>query len=175
MRAQLQKAVQDLTSLTRHVEQELQGLASLRNGAAAWAVALGVDTTTLEMASDAYATGQAIYALVSRGGIDRSDPAIVRARDFLLKTQKPDGSWPMTSRPPNSGAGKRGAGNLEPITVAGSAWAVLGLLQRTPPPPALLPSSRRPLPRGPALQLPGISEESGVQAVLPEVPIPPRP
>jgi squalene-hopene cyclase-like protein len=85
-----------------------------------------------EMASDAYATGQAMYALLSRGGVDRNAPAIIKARDFLLKTQKPDGSWAMTSRPPNNGAGKTGAGNLEPITVAGSAWAVLGLLQRLP-------------------------------------------
>lgn len=88
---------------------------------------------TKDMASDAFATGQAVYALMSRGGIDKSNPAILKARDFLLKTQKPDGSWPMTSRPPNNGKGKGGAGNLEPITVAGSAWAVLGLLQCTPP------------------------------------------
>ena len=88
---------------------------------------------TTEMASDAYATGQAVYALVSRGGIDRSAPAIVKARDFLLKSQQPDGSWVMTSRPPNSGNGTTGAGNLEPITVASSAWAVLGLLQCIPP------------------------------------------
>jgi hypothetical protein len=59
---------------------------------------------TKEMASDACATGQAIYALLSRGGIDQSAPAILKARDFLLKTQKSDGSWPMTARPPNSGA-----------------------------------------------------------------------
>jgi hypothetical protein len=38
----------------------------------------------------------------------------------------------MTSRPPNNDNGKAGAGNLEPITVAGSAWAVLGLLQCVP-------------------------------------------
>lgn len=84
---------------------------------------------TGEMASDAYATGQAVYALVSRGGIDRDAPAIVRARDFLVKTQNPDGSWTMGSRPPNNGGDVDGAGNLEPITVAGAAWGVLGLLQ----------------------------------------------
>ena len=83
------------------------------------------------MASDAFATGQAIYALISRGGLDKSPPAILKARDFLLKTQKPDGSWPMTSRPPNSGNSTKGSGNLEPITVAAAGWAVLGLLQLT--------------------------------------------
>ena len=67
-----------------------------------------------------------------RGGIDRGAPTIVKAREFLLKTQKLDGSWPMTSRPPNCGAGKEGTGDLEPITVAASAWALVGLLQCTP-------------------------------------------
>jgi hypothetical protein len=87
---------------------------------------------TKEMASDAYATGTAMYALLSRGGVDKNAPSILRARDFLVKAQEPDGSWKMTSRPPNNGNGTTGAGNLEPITVAGSAWAVLGLLQRVP-------------------------------------------
>jgi hypothetical protein len=67
-----------------------------------------------------------------RGGIDRGAPTIVRARDFLLKTQKLDGSWPMTSQPPNSGAGNEGTGDVAPITLTASAWALLGLLQRTP-------------------------------------------
>jgi hypothetical protein len=67
-----------------------------------------------------------------RGGIDRGAPTIVKAREFVLKTQKLDGSWPMTSRLLNSGAGKEGTVDLEPITVATSAWALLGLLQYTP-------------------------------------------
>jgi DNA-binding helix-hairpin-helix protein with protein kinase domain len=49
LRSQLQKAVQDLTSLTRHVEQELQELASRRHAVAARAVALGVDMSKLGM------------------------------------------------------------------------------------------------------------------------------
>ena len=61
-----------------------------------------------------------------------SAPTIVKAREFLLKTQNPDGSWPMTARLPISGAGKEGTGDLEPITVAASAWALVGLLQCTP-------------------------------------------
>lgn len=58
-------------------------------------------------------------------------PGDPQARAFLLKTQKPDDSWTMTSRAFNSGDYKKGSDNLEPITVAGSAWAVLGLLQLT--------------------------------------------
>lgn len=98
---------------------------------------------TKAMASDAYATGQAVYALVARGSIDKSNPAILKARAFLVKSQKEDGFWPMTSRPPNNGKSKGGAGNLEPITVAGSAWAVLGLLQCTPPVAVVRPAQLR--------------------------------
>lgn len=104
----------------------VEELLKLQNADGGW-------SQTKEMASDAFATGLAIYALVSKGGVARTDAAIVKAKDFLRKTQKPDGSWPMTSRPPNNGNGTTGAGNLEPITMAGSAWAMLGLLQCVPP------------------------------------------
>jgi hypothetical protein len=79
-----------------------------------------------DMASDAWATGQALYAL-AHAGRKPDDPAVERGRAFLLKTQRDDGSWPMTSRPiPPSG---EGAKSLIPITAAGSAWAVLGLVR----------------------------------------------
>jgi hypothetical protein len=81
---------------------------------------------TPEMASDAWATGQALYAL-AEAGLKADDPIISRGRSFLTRTQRPDGSWPMTSRPTKPG----GAGStlLTPITCAGSAWAVLGLVR----------------------------------------------
>lgn len=79
-----------------------------------------------EMPSDAWATGQALYALAhARAQSDES--VIARARDFLVKTQCDDGSWPMTSRPVK--AGGEGSQSLIPITGAGSAWAVLGLVR----------------------------------------------
>jgi squalene-hopene/tetraprenyl-beta-curcumene cyclase len=81
---------------------------------------------TKDMASDAWATGQALYAL-AHAGIKAEDPAIKRAHAFLLKTQRDDGSWPMTSRPTKPGGG--GSKSLIPITAAGSAWAVLGLVK----------------------------------------------
>lgn len=79
-----------------------------------------------DMASDAWATGQALYALAHVG--DKADaPAIARGHDFLVKTQRDDGSWPMTSRPiPPDG---KGSTSLIPITGAGSAWGVLGLVR----------------------------------------------
>jgi hypothetical protein len=81
---------------------------------------------TKEMASDAWATGQALYAL-AHAGIKANEMPIARGRAFLIKAQRDDGSWPMTSRP-TTPEGK-GSTSLIPITGAGSAWAVLGLVR----------------------------------------------
>ena len=81
---------------------------------------------TKDMASDAWATGQALYALAS-AGLKPNKPAIVRGQAFLIKTQQADGSWAMTSRP--TAPGGKGSKSLIPITGAGSAWAVLGLVR----------------------------------------------
>ena len=81
---------------------------------------------TKEMASDAWATGQALYAL-DHAGVKADEPVIRRAHAFLIKAQRADGSWPMTSRPVKPGG--EGAKSLIPITGAGSAWAVLGLVR----------------------------------------------
>jgi hypothetical protein len=77
-----------------------------------------------DMASDAWATGQALYALAS-AGLKPDHSGIARGQAFLVKTQRTDGSWPMTSRPVKPGG--EGSKSLIPITGAGSAWAVLGL------------------------------------------------
>jgi hypothetical protein len=61
--------------------------------------------------SDALGTGQSLYAL-SMAGLSSSDPAVQRALDFLVKTQRKDGSW---------GVGGRNT------TYFGSAWATIGL------------------------------------------------
>jgi len=81
---------------------------------------------TKNMASDAWATGQALYAL-ALAGMKPPELVITRAHAFLIKTQRDDGSWPMISRPVKPG----GAGSQSsiPITGAGSAWAVLGLVR----------------------------------------------
>jgi N-acyl-D-amino-acid deacylase len=78
---------------------------------------------TPEMPSDAYATGQTLYVL-ARAGIKPKDPALKRGVEFLTLSQREDGSWPMTSRVH--------AKNLSPITGAGTAWAILGLLRASP-------------------------------------------
>jgi squalene cyclase len=84
---------------------------------------------TKEATSDAYATGQALYAL-AEAGAKPDDETVRKAQAFLAKTQRADGGWAMVSRaimrdgkPPK---------NLEPITHAGSAWAVMGLVRSAP-------------------------------------------
>ena len=44
------------------------------------------------MASDAYATGQALVSL-HRAGMRATEPVYQKGLDYLLRTQKPDGSW----------------------------------------------------------------------------------
>ena len=78
---------------------------------------------TPDMASDAYATGQTLYVL-ARAGIKPEAQEMKRGIEFLALSQRNDGSWPMTSRVH--------AKDPSPITAAGTAWAVLGLLRASP-------------------------------------------
>jgi squalene cyclase len=50
------------------------------------------------LASDAYATGQALVALRQAGALPLNDPAFRRGIEFLLKTQLEDGSWYVRTR-----------------------------------------------------------------------------
>jgi ankyrin repeat protein len=50
------------------------------------------------LGSDAYATGQALYALNQGGGLDSNDPVYRRGVAYLLRTQHADGSWHVKSR-----------------------------------------------------------------------------
>jgi hypothetical protein len=82
------------------------------------------------MKSDAFATGLSLYVLSGQkaAGVEG---AVRRAQAFLCKTQQPDGSWPMTSRPAEpSGPGP--AGDLRPIRYFGTAWATIGLVRSSP-------------------------------------------
>ncbi len=51
-------------------------------------------------ASDAYATGEALWALRETGALKPDQPAYQRAARYLLSTQFPDGSWYVRSRAP---------------------------------------------------------------------------
>lgn len=81
-----------------------------------------------EMESDAWGTGQALYALALSAMGDEG--CLARGRAFLVSTQRDDGSWPMTSRPTKPG--EKGSMNLIPITGGGSGWGVLGLVRSLP-------------------------------------------
>lgn len=78
--------------------------------------------------SDAYATGQALY-LLNLLGTRNDRPEIARAVDFLVRTQKEDGSWPMKTR---SHPGATPSNFPVPITYFGSAWATMGLMRSIP-------------------------------------------
>jgi squalene cyclase len=90
----------------------------------------GWSQTVPDLRSDAFATGQTLYAL-SVAGLTAGRPEIRRGIDFLVATQKPDGSWPMTSRSTPDGS-PGGATLLTPITCAASSWATLGLARLVP-------------------------------------------
>jgi hypothetical protein len=90
----------------------------------------GWSQTVPELKSDAFATGQTLYAL-SLAGYTAERPEIKRGIDFLVATQKPDGTWPMISRSTPDGS-PGSAKLLTPITCAASSWATLGLARLAP-------------------------------------------
>jgi hypothetical protein len=83
-----------------------------------------------ELPSDAYATGQTLYALNQAGGIRSSDPVYVKAVSFLQRTQLSDGSWRVSSRSlkfqPYFESGFP-HGHDQWISAAASAWAAMAL------------------------------------------------
>lgn len=112
----------------KDVPAEIEALLKKQSADGGW-------SQTSEMSSDAYATGQALYALAEAGAkADR--PEMQKAVSFLTTTQKPDGSWPMTSRNhPGVTSTRNPIRNPIPITYFGSAWATLGLVRCVPTPP----------------------------------------
>ncbi len=51
-----------------------------------------------DMPSDAYATGQTLYILSHVNALPSDHPAVLRAVDYLLKSQEADGSWFVKTR-----------------------------------------------------------------------------
>jgi hypothetical protein len=94
----------------------IKTLRSLQNADGGWG-------WLLKDKSDALSTGQSLYAL-SVAGVLPEDPAIQRAREFLLGSQLKDGSWAV----PGTKAAKKDRIE-ETATYWGTAWAVLGLLE----------------------------------------------
>ena len=71
-------------------QKRMPQLRALQRGDGGWA-------QTPHLESDAYATGQVLYTL-RQLGVPAADPALQRGAAFLLRTQREDGSWHVTSR-----------------------------------------------------------------------------
>jgi ankyrin repeat protein len=87
------------------------------------------------MRSDAYATGQALYALAVAGGVDVQSDAYRKGTDYLLRTQDSDGSWFVHKRatPLNNyfdAAFPHGESQYSSFN--GTAWATMALLETLP-------------------------------------------
>ncbi len=81
--------------------------------------------------TDAYATGQSLYALNQSGQLPVTSPAYQKGIDFLLSTQLADGSWHVKTRSypfvpyVNSGFPHD---KDQFISAAGSNWATMALI-----------------------------------------------
>jgi hypothetical protein len=86
----------------------------------------GWSWTIEKKTSEAFSTGQALYAL-GRIGRDSADPAVGRAWKFLVATQSPDGSWRVPQDAINTRPRK-----LNVYDYWGTAWSAIGVLQTLP-------------------------------------------
>lgn len=88
------------------------------------------------MASDSYATGEALFALGFAGRMSGSDPVFRKGVEYLMSTQATDGSWRVRSRAiwfqPYFDSGFP-YGQDQFISSAGTAWAALALTLATEP------------------------------------------
>jgi ankyrin repeat protein len=86
------------------------------------------------LTSDAYATGESLYALAT-AGIAASDAAYQRGLKFLLGTQASDGSWRVSSRAPKIQVYFNGgfpyAGN-QWISAWATGWSALAVAHAIP-------------------------------------------
>jgi hypothetical protein len=82
------------------------------------------------LGSDAYATGEALYALNTAGRMPVADPVYAAGVKYLLNTQAADGSWHVNSRSiwvqPYFESGFP-YGYDQWISAAGTSWATIAL------------------------------------------------
>jgi hypothetical protein len=107
----------------RVIEQAARDIVALQRGDGGWG-------QRDEMASDAYATGQALYALLESGTVTASSESARRGTNYLLSTQRADGSWYVRSRSPKLQPYFEGGFPYGPdqwISSAATAWATTAL------------------------------------------------
>jgi squalene-hopene/tetraprenyl-beta-curcumene cyclase len=84
-----------------------------------------------EAESDAFSTGQSLYAL-RVVGVAHDDPVILRGQKYLIEKQSEDGSWIVSPALTSNGDANRHK-RLEPIWRNwGSSWATIGLAKSLP-------------------------------------------
>jgi N-acyl-D-amino-acid deacylase len=91
---------------------------------------------TADMASDAYATGQALVALHETGSLATDTAAYRRGLDYLRQGREADGSWLVTTRSkPVQTYFESGFphGKSQFISICGTCWATQALLLAEPP------------------------------------------
>ena len=104
-----------------------QALLPLQRADGGWSQLAGLE-------SDAYATGQALFALHIAGKLTTSDAAYRRGIDYLRRTQAADGTWRVKSRSiwlqPYFESGFP-YGRDQFISTAGTVWAAMALSTAT--------------------------------------------
>lgn len=110
------------------IQQQARNLLATQREDGGWSQLTGLQ-------SDAYGTGQALYALYESKQLSADAPAYQKGISFLLRTQLEDGSWEVESRsfpvvPFVSSGFPHGKNQF--ISAAGSNWATMALLLSTP-------------------------------------------
>jgi hypothetical protein len=105
------------------IRERAMALIQLQQRDGGWSQRSGLPT-------DAYATGQALYALHVATGMPTSDPVFRHGMEYLLSTQQEDGSWFVRSRSvkfqPYFESGFP-YGHDQWISAAATNWAALAL------------------------------------------------
>lgn len=96
------RGLREIGAGQRAIAAAAAGIAAAQRADGGWAQLPSLD-------SDAFATGEALLALLETGALRLHDPVVRRGVDYLLKTQLADGSWLV----------RRRAIPLQPYTDAG--------------------------------------------------------
>ena len=105
------------------IDRAVRGLAAMQRADGGWSQMAGLET-------DAFATGQALYALNAAGKMPVSDAGYQKGVGYLRRTQAADGSWFVKSRSieiqPYFESGFP-YGHDQWISAAGTSWAAMAL------------------------------------------------